>query len=335
MTIDWDNLWFAYRPTNTYVKVEYKNWKWWTVESVKWDTITLPIAATCLHYGQQIFEGMKAFRQQDTTISIFRPEENALRMQNSAKRVMMQAPNTELFINVVKQAVQENEAFVPPYGSGASLYIRPLLLWTQAQIGVKPSEEYTFLVFVMPVGAYYKDGLSPIQAIIAYDYDRAAPLGVGNCKVWGNYASGMQAGAFAHQQWYNVELYLDAKEKKYIDECGTANFFAIKWDKYITPHSDSILPSITNKSLRILAEKNGLTVENRKIAVEELSAFDEVWACGTAAVITPISKIYNPHTDKTYHFGDQVWPITKKLYEQFVGIQYGDLPDEYWWNVRV
>lgn len=249
---------------------------------------------------------MKAFCGADGQIRLFRPEENAKRMQASAERLMMQAPSTELFIQCVQEAIRQNKEFVPPYGSGASLYIRPLLIGSGPQIGVKPAEEYTFLVFVMPVGPYYKGGLTPIEAIIAYDYDRAAPLGVGSYKVGGNYAASIKAGHYAKSQGYSVELYLDAKEKKYIDECGTANFFAIKDGQYLTPKSDSILPSITNKSLRTLAEYNGLKVLERQIAVEELADVQEAGACGTAAVITPISKIHNPQTQHDYSFGAEV-----------------------------
>lgn len=249
---------------------------------------------------------MKAYRHADGRVALFRPEENAKRMQASAERLCMQAPDTALFIEAVHLAVTSNIEFLPPYGIGATMYIRPLLIGSGAQIGVKPSNEYTFLVMVMPVGPYYKDGITPIKAQICRDYVRACPGGTGAYKVAGNYASALLPGQQAKKAGYSVELYLDAIEHKYIDECGTANFFAIKDKCYITPASSSILPSITNMSLMDIARNMGLEVTRRPIAVDELSTFDEAGACGTAAVITPIEMIFDPKDSKEYRFGTEI-----------------------------
>jgi len=201
---------------------------------------------------------------------------------------------------MVLLAVKNNERFVPPYESGASLYIRPLLIGTSAQVGVKPAKEYTFLIFVTPVGPYFKEGFKPTPMVIMREYDRAAPLGTGTYKVGGNYAASLKAGELAHEMGYSAVLYLDAKEKKYIDECGPANFFGIKDNTYITPKSTSILPSITNKSLMQLAEDMGLKVERRIVAEEELATFEEAGACGTAAVISPILRIDDLSENRSY-----------------------------------
>jgi branched-chain amino acid aminotransferase len=230
-------------------------------------------------------------------------------------------------------AVKKNERFVPPYESGAALYIRPLLIGTSAQVGVKPAKEYTFLIFVTRVGPYFKEGFKPTPMVIMRDYDRAAPLGTGTYKVGGNYAASLQSGEKAHEMGYSAVLYLDAKEKKYIDECGPANFFGIKNNTYITPQSTSILPSITNKSLMQLAEEIGLKVERRPVAEEELATFEEAGACGTAAVISPILRIDDLSEKRTYQISKdgKAGPVSEKLYHKLRAIQYGDEPDNYGW----
>jgi len=327
--IDRKNMWFSYSKTPYNVRISYKNKKRWDIVIHKDDRLDLSIASTCLHYWQEIFEWLKAFRGKDNKIRIFRPEENAIRMQNSAKKIMMQAPDIDLFLNAVTKVVELNADYVPPYWFGASLYIRPLLIWTWSEIWLKPSKEYEFIVFVMPVWPYYLDWLKPIDAIVAYNFDRAAPLWVWRYKVWWNYAAWLEASQFAKNNWYNIELYLDSKEKKYIDECGTANFFAISWNEYITPKSDSILPSITNKSIRAIAQKKWMTVIDRQIEIDELSNMDEVWACGTALSIVPIAKIHNPNKNIDYVFHNCPWPKTKMLYENLIWIQFGDIEDEF------
>ena len=239
----------------------------------------------------------------------------------------------ELFREAVFTAVKLNEKYVPPYGSGASLYIRPLLYGSGPEVGVKPSTEYTFLVFVTPVGPYFKGGVKPVNMMICRDVDRAAPLGTGNIKVGGNYAASLRAIIRARNGGYANVLFLDAKEKKYVDECGPANFFGIKKQTYITPLSESILPSITNKSLMAIAETMGIKTERRRIPIEELSEFEEAGACGTAAVISPIASIVDPDTGKIYKYceDDNPGPVSMKLFNKLVGIQYGDEPDEFGW----
>jgi branched-chain amino acid aminotransferase group II len=233
------------------------------------------MAATCLHYGQEAFEGLKAYRCPDGKVRVFRPDENAARLQSTCRGILMPELPTEKFIEMVEKVVKLNEEFIPPYESGATLYIRPLLIGTSAQVGVHPASEYLFLIFVTPVGPYFKGGFSTNPYVIIRDHDRSAPLGTGIYKVGGNYAASLQANNKAHELGYACEFYLDAKEKKYIDECGAANFFGIKNNTYVTPKSTSILPSITNKSLMQLAEDLGMGVERRQIPEEELETFEE------------------------------------------------------------
>lgn len=332
-TINWSNLSFGYMKTDYNVRIHYSDGQWSQPELETSEFLNIHIAATCLHYGQEAFEGMKAFRGKDNKIRLFRMRENALRLQNSCNGIMMAELPVELFEECILKAVKANERFVPPYESGASLYIRPLLFGTSAQVGVKPADEYTFLVFVTPVGPYFKEGFKPTPMAIMREYDRAAPLGTGTFKVGGNYAASMQSGAKAAKLGYSAVVYLDAKEKKYIDECGPANFFGIKDNTYITPKSTSILPSITNKSLIQLAEDMGLKVERRPVPVEELATFEEAGACGTAAVISPILRIDDLDAKKTYEFCKDGQPgaISKKLYDKLRAIQYGDEPDVHGW----
>jgi branched-chain amino acid aminotransferase len=289
------------------------------------------MAATSLHYGQEVFEGLKAFKGRDNRIRIFRMDENAKRMQSSCEGILMAKMPVEKFTEAVRLAVKMNERFVPPYESGASLYIRPLMIGTGAEIGVKPAVEYLFMVFVMPVGPYFPEGFKPTDLIIMRKYDRAAPQGTGKYKVGGNYAASMHAGKLAKNQGFSAVLYLDSKEKKYIDECGPANFFGIKNNTYITPLSESILPSITNKSLMALAEEMGLKVEKRKVPYEELATFEEIGACGTAAVISPIKGIYDSDKDKWFSYGTEPGKWSTKLYNKLRAIQYGDEPDKFKW----
>lgn len=332
-TINWSNLSFGYMKTDFNVRCHYSNGAWSKPEVTDSETLNIHMAATCLHYGQEAFEGMKAFRGKDDKIRIFRMRENALRLQHSCHGIMMAELPVELFEECIITAVKKNKRFVPPYDSGASLYIRPLLFGTSAQVGVKPSNEYTFLVFVTPVGPYFKEGFKPTPMVIMREFDRAAPLGTGTYKVGGNYAASMQSGVKAAELGYSAVVYLDAKEKKYIDECGPANFFGIKDNTYITPKSSSILPSITNKSLIQLAEDMGMKVERRPVPVEELATFEEAGACGTAAVISPILKIDDLSENKTYEISKDGKPgvISKRLYDKLRAIQYGDEPDVHDW----
>lgn len=331
--IDWANLPFGYISTDYNVRCYYRNGAWGEIEVCSEETIPLHMAATCLHYGQEAFEGQKAFRCPDGKIRMFRIEENAARMQSTSRGILMPEVPTELFVEMAKRVVKLNERFLPPYESGASLYLRPLLIGTGPQVGVRPAEEYLFLIFVTPVGPYFKGGFATNNYLITREFDRAAPLGTGCFKVGGNYAAGMRANHVAHEKGYACEFYLDAKEKKYIDECGAANFFGIKNNTYVTPASSSILPSITNKSLMQIAEDLGLKVERRPIPVEELATFEEAGACGTAAVISPIGKIVDDETNIEYVFSKdgRPGPISEQLYTRFRNIQYGIEPDTHGW----
>jgi len=332
-TIDWKNIGFGYMKTDFNVRCTYKDGAWGELEVSDSEMVTMHMAATCIHYGQESFEGLKAFRGQDGKIRIFRMDENAKRMQDSSHGTMMAVLPIEKFEEAVLKAVKLNERFVPPYESGASLYIRPFLFGTGPQVGVKPSAEYMFIVFVTPVGPYFKGGFQTTPFVIMREFDRSAPLGMGKYKVGGNYAASLVAGAKAHELGYSNVFYLDAKEKKYIDECGAANFFGIKNNTYVTPESSSILPSITNKSLMVLAEDLGMTVERRHIAVEELATFEEAGACGTAAVISPIERIddYDEKISYVFSKDGQPGPVSDKLYKKLRAIQYGDEPDTHGW----
>ncbi len=331
--IDWGKLPFGYFQTNYNVRSYYRNGKWGEIEVSSSPHVNIHMAATCLHYGQEAFEGMKAYRGKDGKIRLFRWEENAKRMQRSAEGVLMAKVPEELFHQMVAKAVQLNQEFVPPYGHGASLYIRPLLVGTGVQVGVSPANEYMFLVFVGPVGPYFKEGFNPVNVQIVRDMDRAAPLGTGHIKVGGNYAGSLRASERAKAEGFAAVLFLEAKEKKYIDEAGPANFFGIRDNTYITPKSPSILPSITNMSLMQIAEDIGLKVERRPVAVEELETFEEAGACGTAAIISPIGRIVDRESGKEFTFGKEgkAGPVSTKLYERLQAIQYGDAEDTHGW----
>lgn len=330
---DWKNLPFGYKTTDYNVRSYYRNGKWGVLEVTSSEYIHLHMAATCLHYGQESFEGMKAYMGKDGKIRIFRWQDNAGRMGRSAEGIRMAVVPAELFHEAIVKAVMLNTRFIPPYGTGASLYIRPLLIGTGAQVGVKPANEYLFMVFVTPVGPYFKEGFYPVDMVICRHADRAAPLGTGNIKVGGNYAASLMSLEKGHEQGYASVIYLDSKEKKYIDECGPANFFGIKNNTYITPESQSILPSITNKSLMKLSASMGMNVECRPVPITELSTFEETGACGTAAVISPIRKIVDPDTGYIYEYckNGNPGPYSVKLYNKLTAIQYGDEEDMFGW----
>lgn len=332
--MDWSSLSFGYMPTDYNVRCYYRDGKWGEVEISSEEYINMHMAATCLHYGQEAFEGLKAFRCPDGKVRVFRMDENAARLQSTSRGIMMPEVPTELFEEMVRKVVRLNQEYIPTYESGATLYIRPLLLGMTAQVGVHPAKEYLFVIFVSPVGPYFKGGFSTNPYVIIRDYDRSAPLGTGKYKVGGNYAASMKANAIAHEKGYACEFYLDAKEKKYIDECGAANFFGIKNNTYVTPKSTSILPSITNKSLMQLAEDLGMKVECRQIPEEELETFEEAGACGTAAVISPISRIDDLDNEKSYVISKdgKPGPVSTRLYNKLRGIQYGTEPDVHGWT---
>ena len=330
---DWKNLPFGYLKTDYNIRCVFKNGKWGKLEVSSSEYIDIHIAATGLHYGQEAFEGLKAYMGKDGKVRLFRWEENAKRMLSSANGIKMAAVPIEMFREALFKVIQLNKKFIPPYGSGATLYIRPLLYGSGAEVGVKPASEYTFLVFVTPVGPYFKGGVTPVNMLICRDVDRAAPYGTGIYKVGGNYAASLRAIITAHEGGYANTIFLDAKEKKYIDECGPANFFGIKDNTYITPKSESILNSITNMSLIEIAKSMGMKTERRPVPVEELSSFNETGACGTAAIISPISKIVDPGKNMIYEYckNGEPGPVTMKLYNKLVAIQNGDEPDSFGW----
>ena len=334
--LDWANLGFEYSDTRCHIKYTYRNGAWDRGVIAESPYLNLHIAATSIHYGQAVFEGLKAFRSPDGAVRVFRVEKNAKRMAHSAERIMMEPPPADIFREGVMRAVRENIDYAPPHGTGATLYIRPLLIGSSPRIGLQPAEEYTFIVLVTPVGPYYKSGFTPVQANIITEYDRAAPHGLGDCKVAGNYAAGILAQYKMKKEGYPISLFLDAKEQKYINEFGTSNFFAITADgEYATPDSSTILKSITNNSLMTLAEEFGLDVNQRPIPVAELEHLSEVGACGTATAVTPIHSIDYHGRRYTYGEPDKPGHTLVKLYERLTSIQFGTSEDTYDWMTPV
>ena len=338
--LDWNNLGFEYHDLPYSYTEVYKDGKWQGGELTEKSTITLSEAAEVLHYGQEVFEGLKAYRTKDGHINLFRPEENAKRLANSAKRMMMTPYPEDKFVEAVKEIVKANEDFVPPYGSGGSLYIRPFLIGVDPLVGVQPSETYVFHIYATPVGAYVQ-GLTPTPYTVS-DYDRAAAHGTGQAKTSGNYASSLLPELEAKKAGFADCLYLDPAEHKYIDEFSGANFFGVTKDgQFVTPDSKSILPSITKRSLFQLADDLGMNPVAKKIPFteESLDEFTEAGAMGTAAVISPVGSLtYGKGDKKTKHVfysETEVGPYTQKLYDALYGIQTGDKEDKYEWVVRV
>jgi branched-chain amino acid aminotransferase len=334
--IDWKNLGFDYQKTNkSYISI-YKDGKWDDGKLTEDNFIKISEASTSLHYGQQCFEGLKAYRTKEGDIQLFRPDENAKRMQNSCDKILMPRVPVDKFIDAVKQVVKANKEFVPPHGTGATLYIRPFMIGTGHTVGVKPAPEYIFRIFVLPVGSYFKGGLSPVN-FVTTEYDRAAPNGTGAAKVGGNYAASLEAHKEAVEKGYADCIYLDAKTHTKIEEVGAANFFGItKDDVFVTPKSPSILPSITKYSLMYIAEKIlGMKVEERDVVIDQLDEFKEAGACGTAAVITPIGAITHKDKEHVFYSKEEVGPVTRKLYETLVGIQTGDVDAPEGWIYKV
>ena len=336
--IDWSKLTFSYTKTNTILKSEFKDGAWTPIASLTEDYLHFSAYAGALHYAIECFEGLKAFRGKDGRIRMFRPEENALRLQRSAKYLGIEAPSTELFIEMCERCIKENEEYLPPYeATGASLYLRPTLIGSNPQLGVQSSKESTFMVLCAPVGAYVGGALDAVDVVIARNYDRAAPNGSGSYKVGGNYACSLYSLNVAHAQGYKAVLYLDPSTKTKIDEFNSYNFFAIKDNRYITPKSDSILPSITNKSLETVAAHLGMEVERREVLVDELSTFEEVGECGTAVVITPVHKLVDKpflesEEETVYTYGDgKCGPKSLRLYNFITQLQKGDIEDPFGW----
>ncbi|MFS1007383.1 branched-chain amino acid aminotransferase [Enterococcus casseliflavus] len=326
MTIDWSNLGFSYIKTPWRFFATWKDGSWNEGELTEDNYLHIHEGSTALHYGQQCFEGLKAYRRKDGGINLFRPDENSKRMNRSAYRLRMPEVPEDFFLDAVKQVVKANQEYVPPYGSGATLYIRPLLIGVGENIGVSPAPEYIFTVFCMPVGPYFKGGLTPTNFIVS-DYDRAAPNGTGAAKVGGNYAASLLPGYEAHQRKFSDCIYLDPETHTKIEEVGSANFFGITADnEFVTPKSPSILPSITKYSLLHLAQHSlGLTPVEGDVYLNELDRFVEAGACGTAAVISPIGGIQNGEDFHVFYSETEVGPQTKALYDQLTGIQFGDI----------
>ena len=335
VNIDWKNLGFDYMKTDVNARFYFKDGKWSEMEITDDEYIKMHMSTTCLHYGLECFEGLKAFRGVDGKVRIFRADENAKRMQSSARKLCLPEPTVEMFVNACYEVVKRNIDYVPPYESGASLYLRPVLIGSKVGLGVKASPEAMLIVFCSPVGPYFKGGMKPIKVVVDRMQDRAAPRGTGDIKAGGNYASSILSGEKAHTMGYSNVMYLDATEHKYIEECGAANFFGIKDNTYVTPKSPSILPSITNKSLRTLAEDMGMKVEERPIAIDEIGEFEEAGACGTAAVISPIESVYDLDTDVKVTYGTEVGKTSLALYNRLQDIQYGRAEDKFGWNIIV
>lgn len=330
--IDWENLGFKYMETACFVQTTWKNGEWSPLSLHSDPYIRVHIGATCLHYGQSCFEGLKAFCGADGIVRIFRPDQNAKRMMESADRLLIPRVPESLFLEAVHTAVRENKQYIPPYGTGGSLYIRPLLFGSGARIGLQPADEYTFLVLVLPVGDYYRGGLSPVTAIVMDDFDRAAPRGVGNVKVAGNYAADLMPNIMGKKAGYPINLYLDAVNRRTVEEFGTSNFIAIKGNTYFTPDSTSVLPSITNKTLMELAEEEGMIVERRPIDIDEVWDMDEVGACGTAVVVTAVTRLlYKNELKVIGNEPDKVGVRLNSLYKRVRALQNGEIEDKFGW----
>lgn len=334
--IDWAKLGFSYMKTDKSFISYYKDGKWDAGQLVDDNTITISQGSTCLHYGQECFEGMKAYSNKDGGIQLFRPDENAKRMQKSCQRLLMPEVPVEKFIDACIQIVKANEAYVPPYGTGATLYLRPFIIGIGDNIGVGPAKEYIFSIFCMPVGPYFKGGMTPVN-FVTTTYDRAAPYGTGKDKVGGNYAASLLSHAEAVKKGFADCIYLDPITHTKIDEVGAANFFGITKDnRFVTPNSSSILPSITKYSLLHVAKKYlNMEAVEEDVYIDNLDKYKEAGACGTAAVITPIGGIEHNGKMHVFHSKTEVGPVTKKLYETLYGIQMGDIEAPEGWIVKV
>ena len=325
MNIDWGNLGFAYMPTKERFVAHYKDGAWDEGQMTTDATVQISECAGVLQYSQSCFEGLKAYTTEDGKIVCFRPDLNASRMADSCRRLEMPVFPEDKWVEAAMKVVEANKEFVPPYGSGATLYLRPFMFASGPVIGVKPADEYQFRIFCTPVGPYFKGGAKPITIRVC-DFDRAAPHGTGHIKAGLNYAMSLHAIVDAHQQGFDENMYLDAATRTYVEETGGANFlFVTKDNKVVTPKSDSILPSITRRSLMYVAKEYlGLEAEERPVAFEEVKDFAECGLCGTAAVISPVGKIVDHGNEICFPSGmEEMGPITKKLYDTLTGIQMG------------
>jgi branched-chain amino acid aminotransferase len=335
--IDWANLGFHYLPTDKRFVANFKDGAWDEGTLTADATVTISECAGVIQYAQTIFEGMKAYTTEDGRTVVFRPDLNAARMKDSATRLEMPVFPEERFLEAIRQVVKANEAWVPPYGSGATLYLRPCMFGSGSVIGVNPAPEYQFRVFATPVGPYFKGGAKPLTLRVS-DFDRAAPRGTGNIKAGLNYAMSLQAIVTAHEAGYDENMYLDAATRTKVEETGGANFLFITKDgKVVTPKSDSILPSVTRRSLMYVAKEYlGLEAEEREIYFDEVKDFAECGLCGTAAVISPVGKIVNHGEEICFPSGmEKMGPITQKLYDTLTGIQMGRIPAPEGWLMEI
>ena len=335
--IDWANLGFGYIQTDYRFVSNYKNGAWDDGVITEDANVVISECAGVLQYAQTIFEGMKAYTTADGRIVTFRPDLNAERMEQSAKRLEMPVFPKEQFVEAVLKTIKANEAYVPPYGSGATLYVRPYMFGSNAVIGVKPADEYQFRVFTTPVGPYFKGGVKPLTIRVS-DFDRAAPNGTGHIKAGLNYAMSLHAIVDAHEQGYDENMYLDAGTRTKVEETGGANFlFVTKDGKVVTPKSNSILPSSTRRSLmQVARDYLGLEAEEREVYLDELKDFAECGLCGTAAVISPVGKVVDHGKEICFPSGmTEMGPVTKKLYETLTGIQMGTIEAPEGWIVEV
>lgn len=335
--IDWANLGFSYIQTDFRFVANYKNGAWDEGALTEDANVVINECACVLQYAQTVFEGMKAYTTADGRIVTFRPDLNGERMEQSAKRLEMPVFPKDKFVEAVLKTIRANEAYVPPYGSGATLYVRPFLFGSNSVIGVKPADEYQFRVFTTPVGPYFKGGVKPLTIRVS-DFDRAAPRGTGHIKAGLNYAMSLYAIMDAHKQGYDENMYLDASTRTKVEETGGANFlFVTKDGKVVTPKSDSILPSITRRSLmQVAREYLGLEAEEREVYADELKDFAECGLCGTAAVISPVGKVVDHGNEICFPSGmNQMGPVTQKLYDTLTGIQMGTIKAPEGWVVEV
>lgn len=334
--IDWKNLGFGYHKTEKRYVSNFKDGKWDDGCITEDANVVISESAGVIHYCQTCFEGMKAYTTKDGHVVVFRPDMNAKRMADSARRLEIPVFPEDRFIDAVEKVVAANLEYVPPYGTGAALYLRPVLFATGAVIGVKPATEYQFRIFATPVGPYFKDGQAGSLVLKVSDYDRSAPHGTGHIKAGLNYAMSLYPIVKAHEEGFNENLYLDPQTRTKVEETGGANFFFVTKDnKVVTPKSDSILPSITRRSLMVLAKELGFKTEEREVYLKELGDFVECGLCGTAAVISPVGKI-NDHGKEIVFENSQhgMGPVSKKLYETLTGIQFGEIKGPEGW-VRV
>lgn len=335
--IDWKNLGFGYIQTDYRFVANYKNGAWDEGTLTEDPNVVINECAGVLQYAQTVFEGMKAYTTKDGRIVTFRPDLNGERMEQSAARLEMPIYPKDKFVEAIIKTIKANEAYVPPYGSGATLYVRPYMFGSNPVIGVKPADEYQFRVLTTPVGPYFKGGAKPITIRVC-DFDRAAPRGTGHIKAGLNYAMSLHAIVDAHKQGYDENMYLDAATRTKVEETGGANFlFVTKDGKVVTPKSNSILPSITRRSLiQVAREYLGLEAEEREIYLDELKDFAECGLCGTAAVISPVGKIVDHGKEICFPSGkEEMGPVTKKLYETLTGIQMGTIKAPEGWVVEI